>query len=394
MEEDEYTIEYHHKTVLYHLPLTPSSSSSILRSFELLAYFSEDILNFVSKFSDSTADILDFPSHVLPTLESLLLQKKSLYLRLPHGSDEINTSPLTLHQHLSQNRRISEKLLHRWTIQILRTLTAAHQMFLYFPEFDSTNILLLSDEIILSAYRLQKESKKKRTRAQDEMKALRRAQSTERVLGGSTSFSSSDKRKFPEIGSNKSQFNSLLSQKSQETHTPSSNPLPSSNSSLSSQSQSTTRTLTDPSLAVKFAPRKDAWLFLPFAGISQSPMPIIGEETLPAIPTRTEIKSRQTRREATPPSDTALDLEQSTITQWLTKYKINRREKIIKEQTMHELVSIVIRSGLLSALDLTVSLSLPLSLCVCVSLSLSLSLSLAWPLQISFFFSVRVHLLR
>jgi hypothetical protein len=343
MEEDDYTIEYHRETMLYQIPLSLSSSSTLF-CFELLAYFSEDIINFASKFPVSTAEILDFPTHVLPTLETLLLQKKTLFLRFPSGNHEINLSPMTLHHHLSQNRRISEKLLHRWTIQILRSLKSAHQKFFFFPEFDSTNIHLLSDECILSAYRQQRESKKKRNRAEEEIKAskLNRQNSGRGIFKttSSSSFSSSinDIKTFPDINSNKSQFKSLLSQKSQDFH-----PLPSGNSSLSSQSQSSAPTLTTPtpSSPSKIAPRKDAWLFLPFVGMSLSPMPsVMIDETLPVIPTLNPRESSPSSHTPTPnPAHSP-----SIIAQWLRKYKINRREKIIKEQTMHELVSIVIRS--------------------------------------------------
>jgi hypothetical protein len=389
---DEFTNEYDQQTTTYRLsiPLPSQEQSqlnSILSSYELLAFLSSNFLSFASKFQDSFNEILDFPSHLLPSLETSLItfpsenenennnnlkkkKKSTLYFRLPlPNSSPTSSVAFTLHQHLSSGKWISEKLLFRWTIQILRTLKLAHERFLTFPSFNSQHIHLLSDEMILAAYRLQFHSIRQRNKKQEEgLKNLRIQSRVGFGVNSSSSFNSSshENMKLPDISSKKLQFKPPLSNAKPPAPTmpaisTSNSVFSTSSSTLTSQTQVTRQCLVP--AVDKLAPRKDAWLLLPFdsltpvedpremeMSVSSEPLGIQGDqddesvkEVLPKL-SKSQSFRRQSSTESTRsisvPTDQDQDQlncqQQTTLSAWLRRYQINPREKEITEESMYQ----------------------------------------------------------
>ena len=398
---DEFTMKLDQQTSIYLLPLPSSSAedtpqkqpqmsqqqSLILSSYELLTYFSSHSRNFVSQFQDLSEDILDFPSHLLPSLETSLItfsseneEKKnskkkisSLYFRLPllNPSSTSSAVPLTLYQHLSSGKWISEKLLFRWTIQILRTLRLAHERFLTFPSFHSRHIYLLSDEMILASYRLHSHSISQRNKKQEEDLKILRIQS--RVSFGtksSSSFNSSQHQemKLPDISSKKLQFKPLSSNAKPQTATistisSSNSVFSTSSSSLTSQSQATCQHLQP--MVGKLAPRKDAWILLPLddsltpvddlSEIFDSPQSLEieggqddggGKGVLPKLTTSQSFRKQssiESNRDFPSEQCQPENQPQTTLSAWLRRYQINPRDKEFA-QTMSQFVAITFRS--------------------------------------------------
>jgi hypothetical protein len=405
---DEFTIEYDRKTTIYRLSIPPSQEqeqqpnlilSSFLSSYELLAFFSSNYLSFASKYHDASNEILDFPSHLLPSLETSLITFPSqneknegsgnvkntnpfLYLRLPL----LKTSgALTLYRHLSAGKWVSEKLLFRWTIQILRTLKLAHERFLTFPSFDSQQIHLLSDESLLATYRLQLHSIKQRNKKQEE--DMKNTLKSSRAVFGSNSHSSfnssaqHEDMKLPDIPPKKIQFKPLLAKPPAAAAASTMSSISGSNSVFSASSSSlmsqVTSQLHPRSELGRLAPRKDAWLLLPFDDhltpiedplqMSQA-LELKGDEgngkegVLPKI-SRGQSFRRQLSADSVPPAeqdqlDSSQVLQQSSLSAWLRRYQVNPRDKehsgegateAGEQKSMFQLVAIAFRFSPLSS---------------------------------------------
>jgi hypothetical protein len=260
---------------LYHLPLTYYA----LDSFESLVMLSSDNLHYASKFQPTVDEYVDFPIHVFPVLECSLIERSrheisSLTIRIPSVNHEDGRSVLTLDNHVAQGRWISEKLRHRWIVQLMTSMLRAHKKFLCFPEFSTANVYLISDETILNARNQMNATFLSRNRRQLQAAKEARLQARVRPVGGKKQNDDEDgsgAKPLPLIGSNL-------------TKVPRS-PLKRGNTDVSSQPSLPSSHSPEPKIAI--APRKDAWLLLPIKGLEMIPM-----EPNSALPLLTPMRTK------------------------------------------------------------------------------------------------------
>jgi hypothetical protein len=198
---EEYEISYYRQTKVFKVPLTKLFANS----FETLCIASQKALHYASRFQELTDKTVDFPSHVLPILECYIDDEtESIFLRIPFGSCEDKTIANTLHSHVAEGKWISEKILLRWTLQLLTSLFNAHKAYLTFPAFDSKDIFLHSDELILSARKMHSVAMRNRDVREEEEKKRARIASRTSDRPGSDSSQTPNIRatmvKFPPIG--------------------------------------------------------------------------------------------------------------------------------------------------------------------------------------------------
>lgn len=202
LENRECDFIYHRQTKVFKIPLTKLS----VNYFESLCIATHKALNYASRFQELVENIVDFPSHVLPILECYVDEENFLFLRIPFGSSKDKTLAHTLHAHIIEGKWISEKILLRWTVQLLCSLLNAHKNFMTFPAYDINDIFLQSDELILSAHKMHLNAIKQRElREEEEKRRARIASRNSRPTSsaGAEDFQPSNRPtmvKFPPIG--------------------------------------------------------------------------------------------------------------------------------------------------------------------------------------------------
>ena len=173
MQNEDIDCAYYRQTRIFKTPLTTLTVNSL----ESLCVVSQSVVHYANRFRDHVDHVVDFPSHVLPILECHIdASTDSLFIRSPFGSSEENTSAPTLYTHISEGKWISEKIILRWTLQILKSIFEAHKKFLTFPPFDARDIFLLSDEFILAVCKENVNVQRRRdVRENDELRRQRLA---------------------------------------------------------------------------------------------------------------------------------------------------------------------------------------------------------------------------